>query len=206
MRLHFIPGSAAMAPHAALAEAGVDYELVPVVRDEEGRPTPEYLALNPSGRVPTLEDGALVLTESAAIVVHVADRNPGAELLPPLGSDERSDAMRWLFFLTNTVQPTLLHVLYPDRYGSVGVEARAREDAAVLFDRIAAHLSGREWLVGSGRTGADLFLFMVTRWARYLSPKGWDRPALGAFYDRTAELPGVRRMLAEMEIVARPTS
>jgi len=195
-----------MAPHAALAEARADYELVRVVRDENDRPTAAYLALNPSGRVPTLEDGKLVLTESAAIVVHVADRFPASRLLPALGTDERSDALRWLFFLTNTVQPTLLHVMYSERYGTAGVEERGRADAATLFDRIDEHLAGRDWLVGNARTGADLFLFMVSRWARHLEPKAWDRPNVGAFYDRAAELPGVARMLTEMEIVARPTA
>jgi len=193
-----------MAPHAALAEAGADYELVRVVRDEDGRPPAAYFALNPSGRVPTLEDGQLVLTESAAIVVHIADRFPESGLLPPLGTDARSDALRWLFFLTNTVQPTLLHVLYPERYGTAGVEEQARSDADELFDRIDAHLSDREWLVGDRRTGADLFLFMTSRWARHLEPKAWERPNLGPFYDRTAALSGVQRMLTETEIVARP--
>ena len=204
MRLHYLPGSAAMAPHAALAEADADYELVRVVRDDSGRPSTAYLALNPSGRVPTLEDGDLVLSESAAIVVHVADRFPESGLLPTLGTDARSEALRWLFFLTNTVQPTLLHVMYPDRYGTAGVEEQARGDAAALFDRIDADLAGRDWLVGDRRTGADLFLFMVARWARHLDPKAWDRPNLGTHYDRAAALPGVERMLAEMEIVARP--
>jgi glutathione S-transferase len=206
MRLHFIPGSAAMAPHAALAEAGAEYELVRAIRDEDGLPTAAYLALNPSGRVPTLEDGDFVLTEAAAIVVHVADRFPPSRLLPELGTNERSDALRWLFFLTNTVQPTLLHVMYPDRYGTAGVEEKARADAAELFDRIDAHLEARDWLVGDERTGADLFLFMLSRWGRHLEPKAWERPNIGAFYDRAAALPGVARMLAEMEIVARPTA
>ena len=127
MRLHFLPGSAAMAPHAALAEAGADYELVRVTRDEQGRATPEYLALNPSGRVPTLEIGGLVLTESAAIVIHVADAFPEARLLPEMGTDERSDAIRWLMHLTNTVQPTMMRFLYPERYGTAGVKERAHE-------------------------------------------------------------------------------
>lgn len=204
MRLHFLPGSAAMAPHAALAEAGADYELVRITRDEQGRATPEYLALNPSGRVPTLEIGGLVLTESAAIVIHVADAFPEARLLPEMGTDERSDAIRWLIHLTNTVQPTMMRFLYPERYGTAGVKERAHEDAAELFDRIDTHLSGRDWLAGDLRSGADLFLFMVTRWGRNLDPKAWTRPSLGAHYDRCAALPGVQRMLAEMEILARP--
>ena len=153
--------------------------------------------------------GAVLAGEGLERIGEIAARHAGAPVavvVPRLGTDERSDTLRWLFFLTNTVQPTLLRVMYPDRYGTAGVEERARADAAVQFDRIDAHLGGRDWLVGSQRSGADLFLFMLTRWARHLSPKGWDRPSLGALYDRVAELPGVQRMLAEMEIEARPTS
>jgi glutathione S-transferase len=195
-----------MAPHAALAEAGASYELVLVERDEQGRSPDTYLALNPAGKVPTLEDGSLVLTESAAIVVHLADRFPAAGLLPPLGNVERSDCMRWLMFQTNTVQTALLRVFYPERYGSAGVEERARDEAGELFDRIDAHLADRDWLVGDRRSGADLFLFMVTRWARHLDPEGWARPHVGAHYDRCGALPGVAKMLAEQGIAARPTT
>ncbi|MDQ3103439.1 MAG: glutathione S-transferase, partial [Actinomycetota bacterium] len=74
MRLHFLPGTAAMAPHAALAEIGVPYELVRVERDAEGHPSDAYLSLNPWGKIPTLEDGDLVLSESAAICLHLADK------------------------------------------------------------------------------------------------------------------------------------
>jgi glutathione S-transferase len=82
MRLHYLPGTAAMAPHATLAEIGVPYELVRVERDEDGRPSDAYLALNPWGKIPTLEDGDLVLTESAAICLHLAERFPAARLNP----------------------------------------------------------------------------------------------------------------------------
>ena len=113
--------------------------------------------------------------------------------------------MRWLMFQTNTVQTALLRVFYPERYGTAGVEARARDEGGELFDRIDAHLAGREWLVGDRRSGADLFLFMITRWARHLDPQGWARPNVGAHYDRCGALPGVAKMLAEQGIAARPT-
>ena len=71
MRLHYIPGSAAMAPHAALAEAGAEYALVRLEEAEPGQRPAEYRTLNPWGQVPTLEDGDLVLTEAAAIMLHV---------------------------------------------------------------------------------------------------------------------------------------
>ena len=195
MRLHWIPGSAAMAPHAALAEIGVDYELARVERDEAGRSPAEYLALNPSGRVPTLEDGELVLTESAAILLHLADSYPEARLAPPVG--ERAQLYRWLVFLTNTVQTALLRYLYPERYGDGDVRAVAAAELQQLFDRIDGELAGRDWLVGSERSVADLFLFMLTRWGRHLDPQAWQRPNVRAHAVRTLELRGVRRMMEE---------
>ncbi len=197
MRLHYAPGTAAMAPHATLAELGVPYELVLVARDADGRPPEEYLRLNPWGRIPTLEDGDLVLTESAAICLHLGDEFPDARLAPPLGTPERAEVYRWLLWLSNTVQMTLMRHFYPERYGGDGVEEAANRDLAEHFDLIERHLAGREWLVGSERTVADLFLFMLTRWGRYLEPAAWDRPNLRAHWLRALELRGPRAVLEE---------
>jgi len=197
LRLHYSPGTAAMAPHAVLAELGVPYELALVERDEEGRPPPEYLALNPWGRIPTLEDGDLALTESAAICLHLADTHPEARLAPPVGTRERAELYRWLLWLSNTVQMTLMRHFYPERYGDAGVEEAANRDLAEHFDLVERHLGGREWLVGGERTVADLFLFMLTRWGRFLEPAAWDRPALRAHFVRCLELRGPRAVLEE---------
>jgi len=186
-----------MAPHATLAEISVPYELVLVERDEDGRSSDEYLALNPWGKIPTLEDGDLVLTESAAICLHLAERFPDARLAPPPGTRERSDLYRWLLWLTNTVQPAELRQMYPDRFGPEGVGERAEAELHEHYALIDRHLADRDWLVGEGRTVADLFLFMVTRWGRHLTPPAWERPNLRAHWLRTLQLAGVRRMLDE---------
>jgi glutathione S-transferase len=204
VRLHYLPGSAAMAPHAALAEIGVPYELVRVERDADRRATPEYLALNPSGRVPTLEDGELVLTESAAIMLHLADAFPEARLAPPLGRHERSDLYRRLIHQTNTLQPALMRLMYPDRYGTAGIHDTAAAELHVEFDRLDGELSTRNWVVGEGRSVVDLFLFMVTRWGRHLDPPAWDRPGIRAHFLRCLALPGVRRMMDEQELERPP--
>ena len=65
---------------------------------------------------------------------------------------------------------------------------------------IERELEGREWLAGEHRTGADLFLFMLVRWARRIEPPAWERPNLRAHWLRTLALPGVRRMVAEQEL------
>lgn len=197
MRLHYAPGTAAMAPHATLAEIGVPYELVLVERDENDRPSDAYFALNPWGKIPTLEDGDLVLTESAAICLYLAEKFPDARLAPPAGTRERAELYRWLMWLTNTVQPAQLRFFYPHRYGTEGVneasEAALYEYHALIND----HLAGREWLVGEERTVADLFLFMLTRWGRRLDQPAWDRPNLRTHWLRTLELRGVATMISE---------
>jgi len=194
-----------MAAHAALAEAGADYELALVERNERDESPPEYLKINPWGRVPTLEDDDLVVTESAAIVLHVGDRFPESGLVPPVGTPERTLVYRRLIFLTNTLQTALMRWFYPDRYtidpaGEDALRARAAEDIRGIYDQLEGDLEGREWIVGDSRTGADLYLFMLTRWGRFQEPAAWDRPNLRAHFLRSLELPGVRRMVEEQEL------
>lgn len=197
MRLYWRPGTASMAPHAALAEIGVDYELVRVDR-ETAQTDPAYLALNPTGVVPTLVDGGLVLTESAAILLYLADRFPEARLAPE--GDGRPQLYRWLVFMTNTVQTAMLRFFYPERFGDASVARVAATEAERHFGLLDRELEGRDWLVGEHRSAADLFLFMLVRWGRRLEPAAWERDNLRAHFRRTVALPGVRRMVAEQEL------
>jgi glutathione S-transferase len=194
MRLYYRPGTSSMAPHAALAEIGVEYELVEIDR-ETSQTDPSYRALNPTGVVPTLVDDDLVLSETAAILLYLADRFPEARLAPV--AEARPQFYRWLVFLTNTVQTATLRLLYPERYGDASVSWIAAEELATHFDMLDRELEGRKWLVGEHRTAADLFLFMVTRWGRRLDPPAWERPNLRTHFVRTLALPGVIRMVAE---------
>lgn len=210
--LYYIPGSAAMAPHAAYLEAGAELDLVRVVREDGVTVEPaDYLSINPHGRVPALVDGSLRLYESAAIVLHVADRFPQSAVLPPAGTDERSLAVRWLVHLTNTVQPQFVALFAPGRVlggASDEVKEAAKEGVKDVLKRqldwIDGELAGRQYLLGDTFSGADLYLFMLTRWARNLSPKGWERPSIAAHYARLAERPSVGRMLEQQGIEAYP--
>jgi glutathione S-transferase len=181
-----------MAPHAALAEAGVEYELVLIERDD-AQADDAYRALNPLGVVPTLVDGDVVLSESAAILLYLADRYPEARLAP----ENRAELYRWLIFMTNTVQTAMIRMFYPERYGGGRVGLVAATEAKGHFVLIERSLDGRDWLAGDHRSAADLFLFMLTRWGRFLEPAAWDRPLLRAHFLRALALPGVRRMIEE---------
>lgn len=193
--LYWRPGAASMAPHAALAEIGADYRLVEIGR-ERAQADDTYRKLNPLGVVPTLvdEESRLVLTESAAILLHLGDRFPESQLAPA----DRADYYRWLVFQTNTAQTTMLRFFYPERYGGDdAVTDAAVRDACEAFDILDRALDGRKWIAAEHRTGADLFLFMLTRWGRRLEPAAWDRPNLRRHFLASLELPGVRRMLDE---------
>ncbi|MFO1200702.1 MAG: glutathione S-transferase N-terminal domain-containing protein [Burkholderiaceae bacterium] len=77
LRLHYYPGNASLTPHVLLEELGVPYEPVLVDRTRDAHKSPEYLRLNPNGQIPVLVDGELVLYETAAICMHLADTHPG---------------------------------------------------------------------------------------------------------------------------------
>jgi glutathione S-transferase len=210
-QLFWSPGTAAMAPHACLEEAGADYELVRVRRDGwKVVDPPDYYDITPAGRIPAYRDGDLVLHESAAICMHIADTHPHAGLLPALATPERADAYRWLVYLTNTLQAT--YVMWyqtartiPDESAHPAIKLHLGHELDGIFDWIDGRLgAGGPNLLGETFSAADIYLFMLTRWGRNLPRKAWTLAALGAHYRRLAERPSVAAMLDQQGIEAFP--
>jgi glutathione S-transferase len=173
--LFYYPENASLAPHLLLEEIGAPFELRLVDRKAQGQKDPEYLKLNPMGRIPALVDGDLVLFEAAAICLHLADRHPEARLAPPIGTRERAHFYKWLIFLTNTVQPDLMAFFYPDRHttdaeglGAVKAAAEKRLVAAHSMTNDALGESG-PYLLGERVSAADFYLLMLVRWGRFLA-------------------------------------
>ena len=108
IQLHYYPSTAAMVPHILLEEIGVSYQRVLVDRMQGAHKTPDYLKLNPNGLIPVLIDGDLVLYETAAICLHLCDTHTEAEMAPPLGTVARAHFYKWLIWLANTLQATLI--------------------------------------------------------------------------------------------------
>ena len=205
IQLYGIPGTATTAPHMVLEEIGTVYEFVTVERDDDGVPTapPGYLEISPFGKVPTLRHNDLVLTESAAICLHLADAFPDAGLIPRHGTPERSEAMRWLMFLTNTVQPAYLRFFYPQRHttdpdGTDQVVAAAVNELTALRGYIAAHLQG-PFLQGDAFSIADIYLAMLSSWGTEIEGAGswWADPTLAAHYDAVLARPGCRQAVEQ---------
>lgn len=208
-KLFYYPGNANLAPHFVLEELGVPYELSLVDRTRNQQKDPDYLRLNPNGRIPTLIDGDQVLYEAAAICLHLADRHPQAGLLPDIGTRERGELYKWLMYFTNTVQAEAMIYFYPETRSAEeshwpAIKRRAEERLGVWFDNVEAHLAaGGPYVLGARYSIADCFLFMLGRWGRVLQRPPRTLPALGRFLNLVVERPAIRRAL-EQEGLARP--
>lgn len=208
-QLYYYPGNANLAPHILLEEIGADYELVLVDRNKNEQKSPEYLKLNPSGRIPVLVDGGLVLYEAAAICLHLADRHAGAQLAPALGSKERAEFYKWLVYLTNTLQAELLLYFYPERLtddaaAAAQVKAHAETRVGEMLDLIEAALAAGAgpFLLGAQYRAVDPYLLMLGRWTRAMQHPARTRPHLGRFLEIVMARPATQRAYAAEGLAA----
>lgn len=170
MKLYYLPDTASLAPHIIIKRLGINAELIEMNKNDGGLMDEEYLKLNPNCRVPTLVNGDLVLFESAAICLHLADSDPDSGLMPPLGSNKRAMAYKWLVFMTNSIQADMMLYFYGERFcksESAAVEVRevGIERVKIFMSRIDDALSdGRPFLSGGAKTIVEDYLLILGRW------------------------------------------
>jgi glutathione S-transferase len=203
-QLHYFPANASAAPHMVLEEIGVVYDLVLVDRARNAQKSKEYLKINPNGRIPTLVDGKLIVSEAAAIILHLVDQHADAGLAPQVGTRERATFYQWLTFLTNSLQEELMIWQYPDRLAGTdalaievvkrGAEARASSFLDVVEDHL---LVNGPLFLGNKLSAADLYLVMLSRWARPMARPPRSRPNIAKLLDKVTALPAVRRAHAQ---------
>ena len=159
-----------MAPHFVLEALKTEFELILVDRKICAQKSEDYLALNPTGRIPTLIGDGLVIFESPAICIHLAEAHPSFNLIPKIGNPDRAVFFQWMMYLTNTVQAELMVYCYPEKHTSerdstshivIAQEKRITE----MFSLLDKTLVGKEFLVGNTITVCDYFLLMLAIWA-----------------------------------------
>jgi glutathione S-transferase len=210
LQLYYHPTDASMAPHMLLEELGVPFELQLVDRANEAHKSEAYLRLNPNGLIPVLVDGDTVLYETAAILLHLADRHPQSALVPALGTAERAHFYKWMFWLSNTLHATLMLYFYPERWaspdhvhGATTVKARAEARVGGLLDLLDAEMArhGQPWLLGVGYSALDPYLLMLCRWTRMFGRPARTLPHLSPYLERMLARPAVQRAYASEQIV-----
>ncbi len=195
-KLYSSPGACSLADHIALRWIGQPFEVQIVSRDE--RKTPWFLALNPAGAVPVLEDDGGALTQNAAILNYLADLYPEAALGGDGSPRSRAEVNRWLSFLNADVHPAFHPFFGSTAYLGEEAAASTKQAAATKlrghFERLDAQLDGRDWLTGQ-RSIADPYLFVVTRWAKGVGVDLSGLDHLEAFRQRMNADPGVQAAL-----------
>ena len=205
MRLYYSPGALSLASHITLIEAGLPFEAVRV--DEHTKAMEgggDYRQVHWLGYVPALllDDGTL-LTESAAILQHVAELAPWRDLAPPAGTVERALLQAWLNFLSSEVHKSGFAFLFSPAMPEAGKRI-FRDRLALRLTHLDRHLASHEHLLASGYSVADASCFVVTSWANWVDVDLMPYPSLRAYRERIGARPAVQAALAAEGMVPWP--
>jgi len=201
--LYYAPGAASLLVHWLLIELDVPHRLQLVDTAAKAQKSPEYLALNPNGVVPTLVIDGRPQYEAAALALMLAERHPDDRLAPLPDDTRRADYLQWMFNLANMVQPLFRQWWYP---GEPAGEANADVLRAHCAPRIEAewqriddHLAAHgPYLLGDEPSVADFYLTMLMRWSRNMPKPATEWPQLAALAQRMKARPSFK-LLYERE-------
>jgi glutathione S-transferase len=180
LTLYFAPGASSMAPHIALHEIGAPFESRHISLAKKENRTPEFLAINPEGKVPTLVIDGRALTEVAAILFYLARRFPEANLLP-VDIEAEAQVISWMSFIASTIHPA---------------RRQGTEHARAVYSLADQRLGKAEWAIGPYSI-ADIHLFrLYWRFRNSLNPAPGEFPNLSAHFDRMMSRPAVQQTCA----------
>jgi glutathione S-transferase len=192
-------GSGSIAPQIILEELALPHLVEWVSREQATEPG--YLALNPTGKIPTLRlpDGRLMF-ESAAMVIHLTEIDPKNSLAPPVGNSGHAHFLQWMVFLSANLYETLLRVYYPHRYSS-GLEADAPKVKAKALEDVLRHMQVVEaalspFLLGQKPGAADIYLFMLAGWYSPADELYRRFPKLRTACEAIGQRPAVTKVMA----------
>ena len=178
LTLYLSPGSSSMATHIMLHEIGVDFESRWISFAKREQHAPEYLKLNPEGKVPTLLVDGRPLTEVAAVLYYLAKSFPDAGLFPAGDLEAEAQIISWMSFITSTIHPA-------------SRSARWKE----VFEIAENRLARKEWAVDRYSI-ADIHLFrLFWRFFTTLHPAPGAYPGLFAHYQRMMARPAVEKTI-----------
>jgi glutathione S-transferase len=183
-----------------LLELKVPFKLALVDFDSEQQKSPDYLLLNPSGRVPTLIVDGQPRTETAALLMLLAERHAESRLSPLPGAPDRAEYLQWMLYLANTLQPAFRAWFYPaEPAGEANIEAaksKAREQIEASWSRVESQLAERSFIIGNRLTAVDFLATMLMRWSRNMPKPATDWANLKAYVLRMRAMPSYQAVHA----------
>ncbi len=200
MKIHHAPNTRSVRIVWLLEELGLLYEIESFKLGDAKMRSPEYLKINPMGRVPTLEDGAVRLSESGAIVEYVLARHGKGRMVPEVASPEFPRYLQWLHYAEGMIMPpvniiVVETILLPkERRNQVNVD-RAVKLLSRMLSAVETGLEGREFLA-SAFSGADIMTGHACTVAKRLGADVSDKPNVAAYIERLNARPAMQRAWA----------
>jgi glutathione S-transferase len=190
MKLYWSPRSRSFTALWLMEETGQPYERVLTDISSGAQKKPDYLAINPMGKVPALQDGDATLAEAAAICAYVAERYPEAKLAPPLGDPLRAKYLYWLFFAPGCVEPAMVQVATKIEMSST---AAGWGDATRVYDVLDKALERGPWILGENFSAADIAIGAALNFSVRLFKMVPSRPSFDAYLARCMARPAFQR-------------
>lgn len=190
MKLYWAPRTRSFSALWLMEETGQAYERVPVDLSTGAQRTPQYLAINPMGKVPALQDGEATLAEAAAICAYVAERYPEAKLAPPPGDPLRARYLYWLFFAPSCIEPAMVQVATKVEMPSV---AAGWGEAGRVFDVLDKALEKGPWILGEPFSAADIAIGSGLNFAVKLFKMVPSRPSFDRYLEACSARPAFQR-------------
>ena len=198
-KLYYAPGACSLASHIALEEVGLPYDTQRLNLAEGDQRKPEYLKLNPRGRVPTLVVDGEVLTENVGILTYLGGGHPKAGIWPKKTWDQARlvSSMAWL---SNSVHPTYGHLIRASRYADdagaqEAIKAKAKQMYGDYLKEIDSLLAGRKWAIANQYTVIDGYLLVFYRWGNRQQMPVRDLRNYTALVERVLARPAVKKVM-----------
>ena len=204
LKLFYTPGTCSLASHIALEETGIDYSAIPVDFSKAEQTKPDYLAVNPKGRVPALVTDRGTITETPAILTYIAQSVPQAKLAPLDDAFEFARIQSFLSYLCSTVHVAHAHGRRGARWADdptaqEAMRAKVASNMTDCFQLIETTMLAGPFVAGETYSIADPYLFTIAGW---LEPDGVDPARFPKILDhrnRMTQRPAVARVLAVLK-------
>lgn len=189
MKLYFNPKSRAVIAKWMLDECGARYELMPIDLEKREHKSPEFLAINPAGKLPALVDGSTRMFEGSAIGIYLGDKFPGANVAPQAGHPDRGRYLSLMVYATSQIEPAMGDALLKQPTSP----SRGWTDFETVKDVMEREVGAGPYLFGEQFTLAD-----VMTGSMFLFARSWGtrtgRPQLEAWLDRMAQRPHAMKL------------
>ncbi|MFN5776678.1 MAG: glutathione S-transferase family protein [Burkholderiaceae bacterium] len=210
LTLYYAPGACSFVPHVLLQASGAAFEPTLLKLHKGEQREAAYLAINPRGQVPVLVDSGTVITQIAAICLHLDTLFPGAHFLPtsPIA---RAKALETLAWMNNTVHPTFTHYFMPNKFTDqpeaqavlktyAAVQYRSLMDELQQLVQLAQH-DGQAWLSGANLGPLDAYALTLLRWGTMAGINPVDLPTLWSHVQKVAEHAAVKAVMERERLV-----